>query len=90
MKSRTTKDFRQMFASLPQPVQQQAQKAYQRFQQNPKHPSLRFKRVSTYKPIYSVRINESYRALGVMENEDTIIWFWIGNHDDYERLIRSL
>jgi len=21
--------------------------------------------------------------------EDTMIWFWIGSHDDYERLIRT-
>jgi hypothetical protein len=30
-----------------------------------------------------------YRVLGVLAN-DIVIWFWIGSHDNYERLIREL
>jgi hypothetical protein len=29
-----------------------------------------------------------YRVLGVLAN-DIVIWFWIGSHDNYERLIRD-
>jgi hypothetical protein len=30
-----------------------------------------------------------YRALGVKEG-DEIIWFWIGSHADYDRLLSRL
>lgn len=43
MRSRVTKDFRDLFAALPQHVQQQAEDAYALFKQNPHHPSLHFK-----------------------------------------------
>jgi len=42
------------------------------------HPSLHFKKVGPYR---SVRVGIAYRALGI-EDRDTIVWFWIGNHDE--------
>ncbi len=36
----------------------------------------------------SVRIGIGYRALGVRKGEE-IIWFWIGSHADYDRLLRG-
>ena len=87
MKSRTTARFRAAFAELPTHVQDRARKVYRRFRENPKHPSLRFKRVHPDDPIYSVRISLDYRALGIMER-DEIVWFWIGSHQDYDRLLR--
>ncbi len=45
MKSRTTAQFRKMFADLPQQVQQQARAVYRQFQQDSSYPSLRFKKV---------------------------------------------
>ncbi len=89
MNSRTTERFRKLFAQLPEHVQQQARQAYQRFNQNPNHPSLRLKQVHSTRPIFSVRISLDYRALGVREGED-MIWFWIGSHADYEKLLARL
>ncbi len=86
MKSRTTRRFRATFGRLPKQVQAQAREAYRLFSNNPQHPSLRFKRVHPSEPIYAVRITRSYRALGVQVG-DELIWFWIGSHDDYERII---
>jgi len=40
-------------------------------------------------PIYSARVGLGYRALAVRD-DDTVVWFWIGTHADYDRLIRSL
>jgi hypothetical protein len=70
-------------------VQERARAAYRLFQQEPSHPSLRFKVVHTSRPIYSVRIGLGYRALGVRDG-DEIVWFWIGSHADYDRLLRVL
>lgn len=86
MKSRTTEKFRKAFALLPEQIQRQARSAYRLFQQNPQHPSLHFKQVHPTKPIYSVRINIDYRAVGVREQEE-MIWFWIGPHTAYEKLL---
>ena len=86
MKSRTTSRFRRAFAELPPDIQQRAREAYKRFQANPQHPGLRFKQVHASRPIYSVRVTLGYRAIGVREG-DEIVWFWIGSHDEYDRLL---
>jgi hypothetical protein len=70
-------------------VQRRARAAYRIFQREPSHPSLRFKLVHSSRPIYSVRIGLACRALGVRDG-DEIIWFWIGSHTDYDRLLREL
>ncbi len=89
MNSRTTKRFRQMLAKLPSNIQQQAKGAYKLFIENSHHPSLRFKKVHNTDSIYSVRINMDYRAVGVVEN-GVIVWFWIGPHTEYEKLLGEL
>lgn len=86
MKSRTTAQFRKLFADLPQQVQHQARAAYRQFQQDPSYPSLRFKKVHPDLPIFSARISKNYRAVGQVEG-DSVVWFWIGSHADYERLL---
>ncbi len=87
MKSQTTSKFWDFYARLPRRVQQQARRAYQMWKDNPRHPSVNFKRVDDEEPIYSVRVSDVYRALGILEG-DTVIWYWIGGHDEYERLLR--
>ena len=89
MKSRTTAQYRQAFAGLPAQVQEQARQAYRQFQENPAHPSLRFKRVHPELPIYSARISKNYRAVGQLDG-DTVIWFWVGSHADYNKLLSQL
>jgi hypothetical protein len=88
VRSRTTAAFRKALEALPTRVRAQAQRAYSVFRSDPNHPSLRFKPVHPSRPIYSVRIGIHYRALGVREGDD-IVWFWVGSHDEYERLINQ-
>ena len=89
MKSRTTRRFRDQFATLPESVQRRAKEAYRRFQENPWYGGLRFKRIHAAQRIYSVRIGVGYRAIG-QRNENDMTWFWIGSHADYDRLVRQL
>lgn len=89
MRSRTTAQFRKAFADLPQEVQVQTRNAYRQFKQDPSHLSLRFKKVHSQLPIYSARISKSYRAVGQLDG-DTVIWFWIGSHADYDKLLSQL
>ena len=89
MRSRTTQRFRALRDSLPKPIQEKAQAAYELWSANPDHPSLRFKKVHVKLPIYSVRIDIDWRAVGVLEG-GTVVWFWIGPHAEYEQLLRVL
>lgn len=66
-----------------------AREAYRRFKENPHHRSLRFKHVHATRPIYAARVGLGYRALGIVEG-DIIVWFWIGTHAEYDRLLRTL
>ncbi len=87
MNSQATPKFWKLYARLPGSVQRRAWKAYQLWKRNPNHPSLHFKRVDDEEPIYSARVSDDYRVLGVLEG-DMVIWYWIGNHDEYERLLK--
>ena len=78
-----------MLASLPTDIRDRANESYQQFTTDRNHPSLRFKRVHTTKPIYSARVTLDYRAVGIV-TDDEIIWFWIGKHSDYENLLANL
>lgn len=89
MKSRGTPRFWSSYGQLPSDVQVLAQKAFRLFQQDPSHPSLQFKKVHDVEPLYSVRITLAYRAVGLREG-DEIVWFWIGSHTDYDRLLDRL
>jgi hypothetical protein len=86
MKSKTTRKFRELLRALPEDVRRQAYADYRQFKRDPYHPSLQFKRVSQQKLLYSVRIGISYRALGLREEEDLIVWIWIGSHAAYDKL----
>ena len=86
MQSQTTQKFRQLLAAAPEAVQAKARATYRLWADNPGHPSLRFKKVHTTLPVYSVRIDLNWRAVGLLR-EDTVIWFWIGPHSEYEKLL---
>jgi hypothetical protein len=89
MKSRTTRQFRDLYAGLPRRAKQQAREAYKLFQHNAAHPGLRFKQIHSNPPTYSVRVGIGYRAVGVLDG-DMVIWFWIGSHADYDKLLGHL
>jgi hypothetical protein len=83
MRSRATSRFWARYEHLPANVRRVAVKQYRLWLSNPRHPSLQFKRVGEF---WSARVTDDYRALGLLE-QDTVIWFWIGSHAEYERLV---
>lgn len=89
MLSNATKKFWKAFDKLDETVQKQARASYELFKQEPRHPSLHFKQVHNTLSVYSVRVNLNHRALGIVE-DNTVIWFWIGPHDEYEKIISRL
>ena len=89
MKSRTTRQFRELFSALPAHVQRQARASYRLFENDPAHPSLHFKQVHTDPHLYSARVGISYRPVGVRDG-DTIVWYWIGSHAAYDLFLAQL
>ena len=83
LKHKANPKFWDFYEKLPFDIQQPADESYILLKKNPFHPSLHFKKVGRF---WSVRIGIYYRAVAVEKDSD-IIWFWIGRHDEYERLI---
>lgn len=76
-------DFWASYRQLPAEVQSLADKSFALLKSDPRHRSLRLKRVGEY---YSVRVGLHYRALGVAV-QDGISWFWIGTHGEYDKIV---
>ena len=89
MTSRTTKRFRKLLGELPPSIQKHAREAYILWMHDPWHASLRFKQIHPTKPIFSVRIELDWRAVCIRSG-DIALWYFIGSHADYDRLIESL
>nr|WP_249801966.1 hypothetical protein [Bradyrhizobium zhengyangense] len=69
---------------MPANVRRLADANFRLLKSDPNHPSLQFKRVGRY---WSARVGLRYGALAVEANGD-YVWFWIGSHADYDRLVQ--
>ncbi|NJK59387.1 MAG: hypothetical protein HC918_02815 [Oscillatoriales cyanobacterium SM2_1_8] len=88
MNSARTQKFRDLFLRLPLRVQETGKKNYALWQKNPFHPSLEFKEVKPVEKIWSVRVGIGRRALGIKKaNEEKIVWFWVGSHAEYDKIL---
>ena len=76
--------FWECYGDLPSAIQELADRNFGLLRSNPKRPSLHFRKVSRY---WSVRVGRRYRALAV-EIEEGLVWFWIGMHAEYDKLIQ--
>jgi len=83
MKHYASPSFWSCYKNLPKTIQELADKNYELLKQNPTHPSLHFKKIQNY---FSVWVGIRHRALGI-EIDNDVLWFWIGNHADYDKLL---
>lgn len=83
MKHFASPAFWQCYERLPAPVREQADRSFGFLKANPRHPSLHLKKAGKY---ISVRVGLHHRALAV-EAADGFVWFWIGPHSDYDRIL---
>jgi hypothetical protein len=81
---RTTPRFWKCFVQLPESAQAIAKRNFELLKNNPRHPSLHFKKVGEF---WSARVGSDYRALAV-EDQGDFTWVWIGSHQEYDRLIK--
>lgn len=83
MKHRANPRFWRCYRGLPKKIQRLADQSYALLKSNPAHRSLHFKKVGKF---WSARVGLHYRALAVDAGDD-LVWFWIGSHADYDRLV---
>ena len=76
-------DFWACYRALPVAVQALADKAFGLLKEDPSHPSLHLKKAGRF---WSARVGLHHRALGV-DAPEGILWFWIGTHAEYDKLI---
>lgn len=84
MKHFATPKFWRLLRALPKPVRDLAKENFELLKANPRHPSLRFKKVGKF---YSARVGLAHRAMAI-DGPGGPIWFWIGDHTDYDKLTR--
>ncbi|WP_246652160.1 type II toxin-antitoxin system RelE family toxin [Rhizobium laguerreae] len=84
MKHHATPAFWEAYDRLPEQIRKLADGNFDLLKQDPRHPSLHFKRVGRF---WSARVGASWRALAISDGDD-IIWFWIGSHADYDKLLK--
>lgn len=83
MQSKAVASFWEAYRRLPVKIRKAARKQYALWIEDPHHPSVRFKKVGDF---WSARVTGSYRAIGVVDG-DTVIWFFIGTHAEYDRIL---
>jgi hypothetical protein len=77
-----SREFWSHYRQLPEAIRDMADKNFQLLKVNPRHPSIRLKKVGT---VWSARIGLRYRALGE-DHPDGILWYWIGAHATYDHI----
>ena len=87
MKHFTLPSFWKSYNSLPEKIQKLADKNYALLREDSFHPSLHFKKVGKQRQLWSARVGEHYRALG-LDKPEGVVWFWIGTHAEYDGLIK--
>ncbi|MGN6371204.1 MAG: ParE family toxin-like protein [Phycisphaerae bacterium] len=78
--------FWNCYNQLPTDIQRLAKEIFDLWQSDPFHPSLHFKQI--HPGLWSARININYRALA-RRTGDHLVWFWIGTHAEYDRLLNA-
>ena len=83
MKHKASPRFWNCYHALPVDIQHQSDQCFKLMKSDPHHPSIHLKKVGRF---WSARIGLYYRALGI-DTPEAIVWFWIGSHSEYDRLI---
>jgi len=82
-----TESFKRDFQSLPKDLQPRAEKAILLLTENPRHPSLRAKKIKGTKDSWEASVTMSHRIVYTLV-DDTLILRRIGTHNILKRVPR--
>ena len=92
MKYFANPSFWDCYQKLPREIQKLADENFKLLKRDSRHPSLHLKHVfvkqGKVNRYWSARVGIKYRTLAV-EVAEGLIWFWIGTHVEYDKLIQS-
>ncbi len=80
---KTSSSFWYYYEYLSIELKNLADKNFKLLKDNPHHPSLQFKKTGK---VWSVRVGSNHRAVAA-QIEGGFLWFWIGSHAEYDKLI---
>ena len=83
VRHRANPKFWKFHEQLPAEIQELADQNFEILKRDPRHPSLHFNKVGR---MWSARVGIHSRAAAVEDGAD-LVWFWIGHHSEYDRLI---
>jgi mRNA-degrading endonuclease RelE of RelBE toxin-antitoxin system len=81
MKHLASAAFWSAYDKLPANIRKLADKNFALLKENPRYPSLHFKKVGRF---WSARVGDDYRAIAT-EVDGDMRWHWIGSHAEYDR-----
>ncbi len=84
MKIAFTKPFIRDYQGLPAHIQKQIDEQIERLLDNPRHPSLRMKKMEGHPSVWEIRITGGYR-LTLQIDDDTYLLRRVGSHDILKR-----
>jgi hypothetical protein len=76
-------EFWTCYRALPKEARELADKSFALLEADARHPSLHFKKVGRF---WSARVGLHYRAVAV-EAPDGVLWFWLGAHAEYDKIV---
>jgi mRNA-degrading endonuclease RelE of RelBE toxin-antitoxin system len=76
-----TNRFKKAYRRLPQDIQSKVKKAIRLLDEDPRHPSLRVKRIQGTDKVYEGRIDRKYRFSFEFEGEEIMLRN-VDNHDE--------
>ncbi len=82
---RASPRFWRCYEALPDELKRLADKNFDLPKQDARHPSLQLKKVRRF---WSVRVGLHHRSLAVEQAGD-LVWFWIGTHAEYDKLVEN-
>ena len=88
MKSTATPRFWKLLNELPHEIIELAEKNYRLWLENPRHPSLHFKKLAGSGERFSVRVGDHHRAIGWKLDDGSVEWVWIGSHAGYDQMLK--
>jgi len=84
MKVAFTKPFIRDYQGLPALIQKQIDEQLERLLENPRHPSLRMKKMEGHASVMEIRVTGGYR-LTLQIDGDTYLLRRVGSHDILKR-----
>jgi hypothetical protein len=78
--------FWRRYRALPKTVRRLADKNFKLLKEDSRRRSLHFKKVGGKKHLWSARVGDQHRALG-LDKPEGVFWFWIGSHSEYDAIL---